>query len=69
MTDDELRDELMTMIVAGHETTATSLSWIFERILAQPEIRAKLAGRARARSWAAPTSSRRCCRASSTSTR
>jgi cytochrome P450 len=42
MTDDEVRDELMTMIVAGHETSATTLAWIFERVLAQPEIRAKV---------------------------
>jgi cytochrome P450 len=29
----ELRDELMTLLVAGHETTATALCWSFERIL------------------------------------
>ena len=40
MTNEEVRDELMTMIAAGHETTATSLAWMFERILAQPEVRA-----------------------------
>jgi cytochrome P450 family 135 len=33
MTDRELRDELMTLLVAGHETTATSLSWAVERLL------------------------------------
>jgi cytochrome P450 len=27
MTDDEVRDELMTLLFAGHETTATSLAW------------------------------------------
>jgi cytochrome P450 len=43
MTDEELRDELMTMIVAGHETTATALSWAFERLLAAPEAMAPLA--------------------------
>jgi cytochrome P450 len=48
MTDDEVRDELMTMIVAGHETSATSLAWIFERVLAQPEIRAKVDAELRA---------------------
>ena len=36
MTDDELRDELMTLLVAGHETTATALSWAFERLLRTP---------------------------------
>lgn len=33
MTDVELRDELMTLLIAGHETTATSLSWAIERLL------------------------------------
>ena len=33
MSDVELRDELMTLLVAGHETTATELSWAFERLL------------------------------------
>ncbi len=27
LTDEELRDELMTLLIAGHETTATLLSW------------------------------------------
>lgn len=33
MGDDELRDELVTLLVAGHETTATALSWAVERLL------------------------------------
>jgi len=33
MTDGEVRDELMTLLVAGHETTATALAWAFERLL------------------------------------
>jgi len=37
MTDRELRDELMTLLVAGHETTATSLSWAIERLIRHPE--------------------------------
>jgi cytochrome P450 len=37
LTDDELRDELMTLLVAGHETTATALGWAFERLLRHPE--------------------------------
>lgn len=37
MTDQELRDELMTLLVAGHETTATSLAWTFHRLLRHPE--------------------------------
>ena len=37
MTDEELRDELITLLVAGHETTATALSWAFERLLRTPD--------------------------------
>jgi cytochrome P450 len=33
LTDDELVDELMTLLVAGHETTATSLAWCFDLLL------------------------------------
>jgi cytochrome P450 len=33
LTDDELRDELVTLLVAGHETTATGLAWAFELLL------------------------------------
>jgi cytochrome P450 len=36
MSDVELRDELMTLLVAGHETTATALSWAFERLTRSP---------------------------------
>jgi cytochrome P450 family 135 len=36
MTDRELRDELVTLIGAGHETTATALAWAFERLLRTP---------------------------------
>jgi cytochrome P450 len=42
MTDRELRDELMTALAAGHETTATALAWAFERILLQPAIYERL---------------------------
>ena len=37
MSDAELRDELMTLLVAGHETTATSLAWALERLTRNPE--------------------------------
>jgi cytochrome P450 len=37
MSDQELRDELMTLLVAGHETTATSLAWALERLMRHPE--------------------------------
>ena len=33
LTDEELRDELMTLLVAGHETTATALAWGFDLLL------------------------------------
>jgi cytochrome P450 family 135 len=42
MTDGELRDELITMLGAGHETTATSLAWAFERVLRHPEVHERL---------------------------
>jgi cytochrome P450 len=38
MTDTELRDELMTLLTAGHETTATGLAWAFERLLRTPAV-------------------------------
>jgi cytochrome P450 len=37
MTDHELRDELMTLLLAGHETTATALAWTFELLFRHPE--------------------------------
>ncbi|MDO9354146.1 MAG: cytochrome P450 [Solirubrobacteraceae bacterium] len=42
MSDQELRDELMTLLVAGHETTATSLSWAVERLIRHPDKLARL---------------------------
>ena len=36
MTDQELRDELVTLLVAGHETTATGLAWAFDLLLHHP---------------------------------
>ncbi len=42
LTDEELRDEIVTLIVAGHETTATALSWAFERLTRDPARLAKL---------------------------
>ena len=42
MTEDELRDELMTMLVAGHETTATALSWAIALLLDHPDVLARL---------------------------
>lgn len=42
MTDVELRDELITLLVAGHETTATALAWSLYWIHHLPEVREKL---------------------------
>jgi len=37
MSDVELRDELMTLLTAGHETTATALAWGIERLVRHPD--------------------------------
>ena len=38
MSPQELRDELMTALVAGHETTASQLAWMFERLAREPGV-------------------------------
>jgi cytochrome P450 len=43
LTDRELRDELITLLVAGHETTATGLAWAFERVVRVPGALERLA--------------------------
>ena len=42
MSDAELRDELMTLLVAGHETTATALAWTCERLVRTPHAMERL---------------------------
>jgi cytochrome P450 len=42
MSDAELRDELVTILGAGHETTATGLAWAMERLLRNPPVLARL---------------------------
>jgi cytochrome P450 len=37
LTDGEVRDELMSLVLAGHETTANSLAWTIERLVRRPE--------------------------------
>lgn len=37
MTDGELRDELVTLLLAGHETTATAVAWAVERLVRHPD--------------------------------
>jgi cytochrome P450 len=42
LSDVELRDQLVTMLLAGHETTASQLAWAFERILHHPPVHRRL---------------------------
>jgi hypothetical protein len=42
MSPQEIRDELMTALVAGHETTASELAWGFERLAREPRVTALL---------------------------
>ncbi|MCG9891036.1 MAG: cytochrome P450 [Thermosynechococcaceae cyanobacterium MS004] len=42
MTDTQLRDEVLTLILAGHETTANALSWTWMLLAQHPQVRAKL---------------------------
>jgi cytochrome P450 len=42
MEDQELRDQLMTLLLAGHETTATALAWTFDLLLRHPAALARL---------------------------
>jgi cytochrome P450 family 135 len=48
MDGTELRDELVTLLVAGHETTATALAWALERLTRHPEALARLTEEVRA---------------------
>jgi cytochrome P450 len=42
LTEQAIRDELMTLMLAGHETTANALTWTWFLLAQHPEIRAKL---------------------------
>lgn len=42
MTDEELRDELITLLIVGHETTASALSWALDWIHYLPEVHDRL---------------------------
>jgi cytochrome P450 len=48
LTDAELRDELITLLLAGHETTASSIGWAFERLLRTPHALERLTAEAKA---------------------
>jgi cytochrome P450 len=45
LTDRDVRDELLTLLVAGHETTAAALAWSFEALLREPDTLARVAAR------------------------
>jgi hypothetical protein len=42
MSDEELRDQLMTLLLLGHETTASALSWAFYWVHKEPAVLAQL---------------------------
>ncbi|MGK7878611.1 MAG: cytochrome P450 [Crocosphaera sp.] len=42
MTDEELRDELMTLLLAGYETTATSMAWVLYWLHRTPKVKERL---------------------------
>jgi cytochrome P450 len=47
MSDRELRDQLVTLLLAGHETTATALAWTFDLLLRHPDKLARLSDEVR----------------------
>lgn len=55
LTDEEIRDELVSLVLAGHETTANSLAWTFERLVRSPaayrSLRDAVRGDDRAGEW------------------
>ena len=59
MSDQELRDEMVTLLLAGHETTATTLAWVLQYVLADRDVHSRLREEAAAwdREGRAPTSS------------
>ena len=48
MTDRQLRDEVMTLVVAGHETTANALAWTFDLLSRHPDVDRRVYAEARA---------------------
>ncbi|HEV2812238.1 MAG TPA: cytochrome P450 [Solirubrobacteraceae bacterium] len=42
MDDEEIRDQLMTLLLAGHETTATGLAWTFDLLVRHPHVHERL---------------------------
>jgi cytochrome P450 len=50
LTDKEIRDDLVTLVLAGHETTATTLAWMIDLLLHHPDVLAKVRAEADAAS-------------------
>ena len=48
LTDKEIRDDLVTLMLAGHETTATTLAWMIDLLLHHPDVLAKVRAEAEA---------------------
>ncbi|OBF57999.1 cytochrome P450 [Mycobacterium sp. 852002-50816_SCH5313054-b] len=46
LSDDHIADELLTLLAAGHETTATALAWVIERLRRHPRLLARLTAEA-----------------------
>ncbi len=44
MTEQEVRDQVMTMLIAGHETTAAALTWTLYLLARNPRVESKLRG-------------------------
>ena len=60
MDDGEIRDQLMTLLLAGHETTATGLAWTFDLLLRHPHALERVATDEARRSTCARSSPSRC---------
>jgi len=54
MEDGEIRDQLMTLLLAGHETTATALAWTFDLVLRHPRVLERLVAEVQAGEQAYP---------------
>jgi cytochrome P450 len=55
LSDEEVRDELLTLVLAGHETTANSLAWAWERLVRHPRAQERLVEAVRSDGDAAET--------------
>ena len=58
MSNEEIRDELMTVLVAGHETTATSMAWVIHHLLQDPTVLATVQAEVASVSGNGPPTSR-----------